>query len=217
MNKSLKRYPSQLRRAGWLGICVLAIATLAATTSHAQDEPLQVYEVELVIFRVTHPTATAEDWALELQRAQSNVPVVSDGEETAPAVDATAMPATGLDSSIEILSGNRLRMNNIAAALQRNPNYQPIAHIGWSQPGFALDNPRPLAIDALLPPGTNLTGTIALMRGRYLHLGVNLTLQSTSDDQKYVLREQRRMRKSGEKHYLDHPYFGVIALVTPKN
>ena len=30
----------------------------------------------------------------------------------------------------------------------------------------------------------------------------------------YVLQQSRRMR-SGETHYIDHPYFGLIALITP--
>jgi hypothetical protein len=43
---------------------------------------------------------------------------------------------------------------------------------------------------------------------------LDLTWQS-ADGKRYILREQRRM-KSGEKHYFDHPYFGVVALVTPR-
>jgi hypothetical protein len=201
-------------RHALLRACLMFVA-LAAPTGHAQNESLQAFEVELIVFRVTNPSATTEDWALEAQRAQANLPAVRDGEETAPAA-ASAMPVSGLESSVEILSANRLRMNNIAAALQRNPNYQPIAHVGWSQPGFALDNPRPIAIESLLPPGGDLTGAVTLMRGRYVHLGLNLSLRSAADGQTYVLREQRRMQKSGERHYLDHPHFGVIALVTPK-
>lgn len=193
----------------------LTFVALTAPASYAQNESLQAFEVELIVFRVNSPTATTEDWALEAQLAQAKLPAVRDGEEAVPAAE-IAMPMSGLESSVEVLSANRLRMNNIAAALQRNPNYQPIAHVGWSQPGFALDNPRPIAIESLLPPGGDLTGTVTLMRGRYVHLGVNLSLRSAADGQTYVLREQRRMQKSGEKHYLDHPHFGVIALVTPK-
>lgn len=192
------------------------LALLALVPSRSQDTALQVYEVELIIFRQTNPTATVEDWALEETRAKSNTPRVADGEESVDPNVATTAPISGLDPSIELLDAGRLRMNNIAAALRRNPNYQPIAHVGWAQPGFALNNPRPLAIESLVPEGAGLTGTVTLMRGRYLHLGLNLTLHSSADNQNYVLREQRRMRKSGEKHYLDHPHFGVIALVTPR-
>ena len=62
---------------------------------------------------------------------------------------------------------------------------------------------------------SGLSGQIALSRGRYLHLTLDLGL-STGDrsGQRYVLRQTRRMR-SNERHYIDHPKFGVIALITP--
>lgn len=215
----------KLPRYQALRVCAALLIAIAFSAGHAQvqaqdqaqDASLQTFDVELVVFRITNPTATVEDWALEEKLAQTALPPVLDGEEPVAAPAITAMPVAGLESSISILSASRLRMNNIAAALQRNPNYQPIAHIGWSQPGFALDNPRPLAIESLLPAGTSLSGTVTLTRGRYVHLGLNLTLHSSAENRNYVLREQRRMRKSGERHYLDHPHFGVIALVTPKD
>jgi hypothetical protein len=66
-----------------------------------------------------------------------------------------------------------------------------------------------------VPAGSGLLGQVALSRGRYLHLTLDLVLDSTATEgQRYVLRQTRRMR-SNERHYIDSPKFGVIAVVTP--
>ena len=64
--------------------------------------------------------------------------------------------------------------------------------------------------------GSGLTGRVALSRGRYLHLTLDLALEPAGGAERYVLRQTRRMR-SNERHYIDHPKFGVIALVTPSD
>ena len=66
---------------------------------------------------------------------------------------------------------------------------------------------------SFVPASSGLTGQIALSRGRYLHLTLDLAY-TAPDGQRYVLRQSRRMR-STERHYIDHPKFGVIALITP--
>jgi hypothetical protein len=103
--------------------------------------------------------------------------------------------------------------------LTKGKTYQPIAHIGWTQPGFPLDNAPMFSLQSyfpgFLPDNIALSGQASLAKGRYLHLLLEITYQAP-DGQRYVLREQRRMR-STEKHYFDHPYFGVIALITPRN
>ena len=57
-----------------------------------------------------------------------------------------------------------------------------------------------------------------LPRGRYLHLTLDLVLDGAGEPgeppQQYVLRQTRRMR-SNERHYIDSPKFGVIAVITP--
>ena len=75
------------------------------------------------------------------------------------------------------------------------------------------DAARFIAIQPMVPGSSGLLGQIALSRGRYLHLTLDLVYQG-EDGQRYVLRQARRMR-SNERHYVDHPKFGVIALVTP--
>jgi hypothetical protein len=70
----------------------------------------------------------------------------------------------------------------------------------------------------MVPADSGLRGQVALSRGRYLHLTVDLVYDAPAaagePTQKFVLRQSRRMR-SNERHYLDSPRFGVIAIVTP--
>jgi hypothetical protein len=208
-----------------------ALVALYCTSAVAQDVPLQQYEVELVIFKFANPTGTPEDWALEEARALAALPTVVAESEEPPAPDtanpaapiATPAPATsvapatgeGSESSFQPIAAAQFRMAAIEASLRRNRNYQVLAHVAWLQPGFAMNNPLPFSLDGLVPPDAGIAGNVTLVRGRYLHVTMDLTHQS-SDGKRFILREQRRLRRSGEKHYFDHPYFGVVALVTPR-
>lgn len=186
-----------------------------APATRAQESSLQQYDVELIIFSVTNPSGSVEDWQVEEARAKGNATATAvEGEEPNNPANAGVI-AEGNDSSVQPLAAAQFKMSPLETTLRRNRNYQVLTHIGWTQPGFALNNPRPLAVDSLIPPEAAVTGTVSLTRGRYLRLVMNLKWQAP-DGKRYVLREQRRLAHSGEKHYFDHPYFGVIALVTPK-
>jgi hypothetical protein len=203
--------------------CVLLASAFASSQSDAQDAGLQSYEVELIIFRVNRPNASPENWALAQSAAKGAI--VRDEEESptasTPAVPPSETPAPVVTETVfPALSAAQLRMNGIEETLRKGKTYQPLAHIGWIQPGFPLGSSPKLSLQSylpgFLPEGVALSGEVSLSRGpRLLHLMLDLTYQGP-DGQRYVLRETRRM-KSTEKHYLDHPYFGVIALVTPKN
>jgi hypothetical protein len=199
---------------------VAAVALLASFACYAEDA-LQNYDVELVIFRVVNPKGSAENWTIA-EKSEQAVTVNSDGEETpsAPvaAPEAPATPAPTNDAAFAPLSPAQFKLNGIEAILHKGKNYLPIAHIGWTQPGYPLGNPPKFSLQSylpgFLPDGITLSGQASLARGHYLHLLLDLTYQAP-DGQRYVLREQRRMR-STDKHYFDHPYFGVIALITPR-
>ena len=74
-----------------------------------------------------------------------------------------------------------------------------------------------------------VSGKLTLIRGRYLHLSLDLIYQrqsnapqlfsffgfsnGTNTTEQFRLTESRRMKR-GEIHYFDHPKFGVIAMIT---
>jgi hypothetical protein len=222
---------SKLMHSG--ALAVVSAALISALPATAQETSLKAYEVELVIFKVVNPTGSPEEWAAEAARAKTSLPVISDAEDPAPingpgnaagnATPPAAVPApaitlattVGSETSIQPLESGRYKLTGIEANLKRSRSYQPLAHTGWWQPGFLRESPRPVGIENLMPPGTGITGSVTLTRGtRLLHLQLDLTYQAPNG-QRYVLREHRAVR-SGDKHYFDHPYFGVVALVTPK-
>jgi hypothetical protein len=59
-----------------------------------------------------------------------------------------------------------------------------------------------------------LDGILRVYRLRYLHVDVDLVYHRSGVDTPFRLQTSRRMR-SGELHYLDHPLFGLLILVTP--
>lgn len=191
----------------------LIAALVAMVPASAQQAPpaLQSYDVELIIFRQLSGNPTAEQWSLEAAEATQRLAIPEDepspfgSTQVAPPAPTTTFPA---------LPGGRFRLTALEETLRRSRAYQPLAHIGWTQPGYPRDAAQFVPINALVPASTGLLGQIALSRGRYLHLTLDLVYAPEGSSERYVLRQTRRMR-SNERHYIDHPKFGVIALVTP--
>jgi Peptidoglycan-binding protein, CsiV len=192
-------------RSLWLAV-ILAAAIVPASAQ--QGAVLQSYDVELVIFRNLSDKATAEEWSLEAAAAGQRLSIPDD-----EAVPVEPPPETAATTSFPALPAAKYKLTPIEESLRRSRNFQPLAHFGWTQPGYPRDDARFLAIQPLVPGSSGLKGQIALSRGRYLHLTLDL-VYAGADGQRYVLRQARRMR-SNERHYIDHPRFGVIALVTP--
>jgi uncharacterized protein YaeQ len=196
------------RLAKVIGIAAL---TLIASAS-AQQTALQSYDVELIIFRTLSTKASPEQWQLETGTAKDHLATI---EEDAPDEEQViAPPPTAPTMTFPVLAQSKFKLTAIADTLRRSRNYQALTHFGWTQPGFPRGEARYMSIDGLVPASTGLSGQIALARGRYLHLTLELAYDSPEDGERMVLRQTRRMR-SNERHYIDHPKFGVIAVITP--
>ena len=200
-----------------LRLVALAVGLLAAVTltaSAQQPTPvLQSYDVELLVFRMLHPSASPEAWSMEAAAAGQRLAIPDD--EPSPFTSAAPEPAI---ATFPALAPAKFKLTSIADTLRRSRNYQPLAHFGWTQPGYPRDAATFLPINSMVPAGSGLLGQIALSRGRYLHLTLDLVYDAPGADgepgQRFVLRQSRRMR-SNERHYMDSPRFGVIAIVTP--
>jgi Peptidoglycan-binding protein, CsiV len=195
------------------GVAGLLAVMLMSSADAQQASGLTSYDVELVIFRALSSKASPEDWSVEAGLANQHLAVPAEEDPGAEAVIAPP-PPTAPTLTFPALPTTKFKLTNVADALKRNRNYQPLAHFGWTQPGFPRGEPKYLSIDGLVPAGSGLSGQIALARGRYLHLTLELALESPEDGGRMVLRQTRRMR-SNERHYVDHPKFGVIAIITP--
>lgn len=196
-------------------VALLSAATL--TASAQQPTPvLQSYDVELLVFRTLTANTSPEEWGLEAAAAGQRLAIPED--EPTPFTSNEPAPVAAM--SFPALTPAKFKLTAIAETLRRSRNYQLLAHFGWTQPGYARDSAKYLPINSLVPAGSGLVGQVALSRGRYLHLTVDLVYDAPGVEgeppQRYVLRQSRRMR-SNERHYLDSPRFGVIAIVTPTN
>jgi hypothetical protein len=171
------------------GLLMLALlVTSAGTQSASTGETPAQYDVEIIVFR--------------------NLSGQTDGEQWPHAGDAPADPAGHFraEDAPTDLPESGYRMQRIADSLNRSGAYRVVAHKAWRQTARDRAQAAPFPVNAT---GDELDGTVTLVRERFLHLNVDLVLQST-----YSLDEKRRLR-SGERHYFDHPMFGVIAEVNP--
>ena len=196
-------------------IALLSVATLTASAQQATTPAvLQNYDVELVIFRTLNPNASPEQWSMEAAEAGQRLAIPEDE----PTPFASSEPAPTATATYPALPPAKFKLQAIADTLKRSRNYQPLAHFGWTQPGYPRDDAKYLPINSLVPAGSGLVGQVALSRGRYLHLTLDLVYDAPGaagePTQRFVLRQSRRMR-SNERHYMDSPRFGVIAIVTP--
>jgi hypothetical protein len=197
-------------------IVLLSAATLTASAQQATPV-LQSYDVELLIFRQLHPSASPEEWGMEAAAAGQRLAIPED--EPTPFTSSEPAPAT--TATFPALAPSKFKLTATADTLRRSRNYQPLAHFGWTQPGYPRGDAKYLPINALVPAGSGLVGQVALSRGRYLHLTLDLVYDAPGatagePTQRFVLRQSRRMR-SNERHYMDSPRFGVIAIVTPSS
>jgi hypothetical protein len=113
---------------------------------------------------------------------------------------------------VEALPESAWQLGSAEQALARRGDYALLAHMAWA--AIVPANGRTTArLEELLKDGTGLTGSVALQRSQYLFLGVEIDY-AAAPGVSYGLREKRRI-KFGERHYFDHPAFGVIAQVTP--
>jgi hypothetical protein len=153
-------------------------------------------------------------------------------DELNVAVKYRAPDNAGLKSfRFRLLRDDELQLNAAYNRIVSLDAYQPLLHSGWVQEGLAEDQAHPMDLSYL---GTlNPRGTIQLHLSRFLHVTLNMDFQPAAAvsatpgftdnpfelsevplQTRYLLVDQRRVR-SGELHYIDHPLFGVLVLVTP--
>ena len=205
-------------------VLVLSVAAVIVGLKASAAEPARVqetaYNVELVIFRQLSPLGVAEDWSVEGLKGR---PVVSASDDESGGL---AVGAAGSPLSVNPLSPALFKLTAMESSLQRSRGYEVVGHIGWTQ--IAVPRGSGLAVD-LAEVGLNgvsVRGTGALERGKYLYLRLNLayspadppaSLVGTVQSDRAVtfsLNQVRRVRPF-ERHYFDHPAFGVIAMISP--
>lgn len=146
----------------------------------------------------------------------------------------TAVPPGAITDGAEdsglhmrILRSDELELDDAYAIMDRLGAYRVLAYGGWVQDG--LDESVAQPVDLASIGVTNPRGTVRLYLGRYLHLSLDLEfrmppaptqlnpyrLSEIGVGKWYRLKTERNAIRSGELHYIDHPLFGVLVLITP--
>jgi hypothetical protein len=211
-------------------LCALALALLPALVPAQQPAPARpaaapaaapdaaqaasgpVYQVELIVFRANSGTGGSENWSAGVLRG---VPSGTSGEAASSGDNRVARLIGPLPSS-------SFQLNDIEQRLKSSGAYVPLAHVAWSQTASAWGTRAGFPIERLGIAAQGLTGVITLERGTFLHLGMSLSYTpatppsglGASPGTGFTLEENRRVRFN-ERHYFDHPAFGVIAVVRP--
>ncbi len=220
----------------------LAVCLLASASTPAQE---QWYQVEIIVFEQTDDAALdAETWdpSPGYPPIEKSIPLTEPGESPLEEPGLYAFLILGrADHKLKkawrrIRNARSLRPLlhlawNQPGSSKRGSQwariYVPPAELKGSGATTSLLQPpatsgslqRPLTSGAFQEPIVAaplpvLDGILRVYRSRYLHVDVDLVYHRSEVDTPFRLQTSRRMR-SGELHYLDHPLFGLLILVTP--
>ena len=152
------------------------------------------------------------------------------------------IPSHILQTRLEVLDPDRYAMVDIYKKLVALDAYKPIMRAAWTQATYEKEETLPIRLRRLGNAPLRLDGSLTLYLSRFLHLVVDLTIESELEQSatravdlpryygdrraqrnygygqepkpiKYRIFEDRIFR-NGELRYYDHPKFGVLARIT---
>ena len=216
--------PAFIRPLTVLALAVMLAVTFA-TPAAASD---RWFTVEIIVFGdLRNERLHAEHWPED-----PGEPSLDDAVELTRSHEAGADDAA---RAYRLAGPSELSLNAVRDRLRRSAHYRPFLHVGWRLPGLPRSAARPAHVsprlvdsgagDAERVGGERPTvhGTVTVSLARYLQVEVDLLYSRPADGQaaapdtaptRFRLVSKRRMR-SGELHYIDHPLFGVLILLTP--
>jgi len=153
-------------------------------------------------------------------------------------------PSHILQTRLEVLDPDRYAMVDIYKKLVELDAYKPIMRAAWTQATYEEEDTLPIRLRRLGDAPLRLDGNVTLYLSRYLHLVVDLTIESeheqsatrnvdlpsyygdrrASRNYGYGYEQEQKPIKysisenaifrNGELRYYDHPRFGVLARIT---
>ena len=154
------------------------------------------------------------------------------------AIELTHLPEDAPDGGVHayrLMKFSNLTLGEVRNRLRRSAHYRPLVHAGWRLPGLPRSAVRPVHVGRSLDGSevraaegvgagrSSVHGTVTVSLARFLQVDVDLlyhrpasseAVAPSSTPTRFRLVSERRMR-SGELHYIDHPLFGVLVLLTP--
>jgi hypothetical protein len=206
-------------------LTLLAVATILpcaiAQETDAIEKP-QVYQVELIVFRHADQSRTTG----EIPRTPE--PEMADIlEQDLPRLGATESPDSSYVMQAEqvpfwyLLNRDDLMLNDVSQQLESLSAYTVLSHTGWLQSAPDVAEAEDIALLDLGIGPEQATGSVKLLKRRYLHLAVDVSLAGSGREVFNVfstpetapaINESRRMRLE-KLVYFDQPQFGIIAMV----
>ncbi len=233
--------------------CIACLSGLSLTTGHATAAELfeqpDRYEIELIIFRHVDqsrntpeiPAATSIFRSSPLDLTLAEIPmqpplpapplafsaITPDDSIRRPPISFYITPLQPEYPDFVPLRDTTHELGQVYANLEQVDAYEPLIHVGWVQQARESDN----ALTYHLPPEIigdhSIAGTVTLYKNRYLHLDIDLALETAGQQVRshslfgpraseppevYKLTESRRIRGT-TAHYFDHPQFGLITRI----
>ena len=102
-----------------------------------------------------------------------------------------------------------LQLTDDAQRIRGSRNFRLLKHISWIQEGLSKEEAGSINISRWIP---SLQGSVTLYLNRFLHLDIHI--EKTLDDTSLSLLHEKRRMRSQTTHYIDNPYFGIIARIT---
>jgi hypothetical protein len=197
-----------------LAVLITLFAWLPAASQEPSAPPVPAYNIELIIFRATSALGGAENWA-----AEAGARTFSNDSNTG---ESEAAGSTQVGRFLAALPEAQFQLTDIEKRLRASAGYAPLAHVAWTQTASAWGTRAGFSLQRLGIDIPDMTGTVVLERGQFLHLGMTLAYApanppaglGAAPGTTFTLNQGRRVRFS-ERSYFDHPAFGVIAVVTP--
>ena len=154
------------------------------------------------------------------------------------------LPSHILHTQLKVLNPEEHAMQDIYEKLVALDAYKPIMRAAWTQATYEKDQTLPIRLRRVGNAPLRLDGNLTLYLSRYLHLVVDLTIESEQaqsggrdndgvryyDDRRssrnygYGYEQETttikynisedRIFRNGELRYYDHPRFGVLARIT---
>ncbi len=173
-----------------------------------------IRKIILIVFVLT--TLISTQAHADKRKFQIDILVFSQDTATTEMIDAPGTPLSWPkrliqlgQKSTEELSTSSSALLEAASKLGRKPQYSILKHISWTQTIASERAGRPVRIQ-----GNGVNGFVQLKRGHNLHLTIGMEYPNQITGNTLTLSEQRRVLFN-QKHYFDHPRFGVIAHVSP--
>jgi len=160
-------------------------------------EPIRRYTVELIVFAYGESvSAGTEIWIPEEPPADtpdnSGVRYFGDFDDEITEIEAPPIGRRYMDLELVLFAEDDFTMNGIYDKLVKLEAYEPVLRAGWTQPTYERDLTASIPLTTLAEAPSWLAGDLTLYLGRYLHLVVDLTMDSdrtaeADDDEAEVL------------------------------